>query len=215
MENKQGGHFVYGFMKDMGLSNKELMVYSFIYSFTQKGCGFYYGGQKYMAESLGLSMRTLQRVLRKLLDKGLIEKYHNKTRCGLRSTPRKIVKEKIPVVSGYSASDEYDGRYARENGEVIKLNAEAVRKFNENEQRFYNGITPKHTLIRYGREGLVALTKPQYDALRTILKTENLQDYFLRYELMLKENIQTGKKPPHSAYKTLKAWIESDMEVDG
>ena len=215
MENKTTGYYIHGFMNELGLNHKEMLVYAFIYSFTVNGTGFYFGTQKYMADKLSLSMRTLQRILHNLHSKKLIEKYtdgnHRGVRC--RPVPKEIQEEKTMDKRIYDFCDEYDGRYATRGGKVIEWSSDMVEKMNRNATEFYKSVTPKHTLIRYGREGLVQLTKPQYDALCSLLQREEVQNYFVRYESMLKENMEKGIPSPHSAYKTIAKWIEDDMSV--
>ena len=65
---------VYAFMTEyLELSNATLQVYAFLFSFTKSGVGVFYGSRKYMAETIGVSLRTLQYSLKKLTDRGLIE----------------------------------------------------------------------------------------------------------------------------------------------
>ena len=72
-----GGSYVkvYGFMvADLKLSGSELFTYAMIFSYTKDGKGgLYYGTQKYLAATLGISVRTLQKAIAKLKDKGLVE----------------------------------------------------------------------------------------------------------------------------------------------
>lgn len=65
---------VYAFMtEDLGLSNATLQVYAFLFSFTRSGAGVFYGSRNYMAETIGISLRTLQYSLKRLTERGLIE----------------------------------------------------------------------------------------------------------------------------------------------
>lgn len=58
----------------LGLSGNDLIVYAIIYGFSQDGENWYTGSQKYLADSTKTSVRTVIRVLNRLLDKGYIEK---------------------------------------------------------------------------------------------------------------------------------------------
>ena len=198
MENKLKGYCVYKFMNELGLNHKELLVYAFIYSFTKNKNGYYYGTQKYIASELDLSMRTLQRVLHRLRLEGLIERCMGERGVGIRCTEKgEQIKKPEENKSGYRESDEYDGRFSKRNGEKIEFTPENAARVKENERRFYSNVRPKYDMISYGSEGLVRLTKEQYDALRTLINPVDLQMYFLRYEHMLKENMKTG---PHTRY---------------
>lgn len=67
------GYYVHPFMRELGLCRSLLSLYAAIYSFSMGGCGLYYGSQKYLAESIGISVRTVQRGLCRLREKNLIE----------------------------------------------------------------------------------------------------------------------------------------------
>ena len=67
--------------------------------------------------------------------------------------------------------------------------------------------------MSFGKSGGVIMTEPQYRRLLDLLPTEELMPYFVKLETMLTENVKTGRKPPHSHYKTLKKWIEEDLAL--
>jgi len=67
--------------------------------------------------------------------------------------------------------------------------------------------------MSFGKSGGVIMTEPQYRRLLELLPTEELMPYFVKLETMLTENVKTGRKPPHSHYKTLKKWIEEDLAL--
>nr|AHF24269.1 replisome organizer [uncultured bacterium Contig1770] len=60
-------------VNDLGLSGARLSVYSIIYGFSQDGCSWFEGSQRYLAEWCGASTRTIRRALSDLKDMGLIE----------------------------------------------------------------------------------------------------------------------------------------------
>ena len=66
---------IHRFMYDLGIKKSALLVYAAIYSFSTGERGLFHGSQKYLAESIGISTRTLQIALKSLLSLGLIEKY--------------------------------------------------------------------------------------------------------------------------------------------
>lgn len=61
-------------VQKLGLKKNELLVYALIYGFTQDGETLYHGGDKYLAHTLGLSSSTVRRILKRLMEKGLIAK---------------------------------------------------------------------------------------------------------------------------------------------
>lgn len=60
-------------MRALGLAGNELVVYAAIRGYSQKGDGCYYGGKFALAERCGVSKRTLDAILAKLVERGLVE----------------------------------------------------------------------------------------------------------------------------------------------
>ena len=71
----------------------------------------------------------------------------------------------------------------------------------------------KYDVKGYGRYGFVGMTDAQYTNLLALVNSEVLTAYVRRLEIMLENNTENGPPPPHSAYKTLKKWIEEDYGV--
>lgn len=61
-------------LNQLGLSGTELNIFAIIHGFTQNPELWYDGSLSYMSESVGASKSTIQRALKSLEDKGLIEK---------------------------------------------------------------------------------------------------------------------------------------------
>ena len=59
---------------DLKLSGNELLVYAVIYGFSQDGESWFNGSVGYLAEWCNSSKQSIHNVLKKLLEKGLIEK---------------------------------------------------------------------------------------------------------------------------------------------
>ena len=76
-EKTTPNYHVHSFMLELGLTTSELMVYAFIYSFSKGEPGVYYGTQRYLATTIGISERTVLRVYKKLYQLKLIEKYES------------------------------------------------------------------------------------------------------------------------------------------
>ena len=75
---------VHKFMAEGGLRGAELLVYAFLYPFTNGQVGVYYGSKRYIAESLGISLRSVFAALSSLLKKGWIEKRSDELCRGIR-----------------------------------------------------------------------------------------------------------------------------------
>lgn len=58
---------------DLKLKGDELSIYAILYGFSYKG-GVFYGGNTYLAELAGCCQRQVTRILKSLLDKGLIKR---------------------------------------------------------------------------------------------------------------------------------------------
>lgn len=65
---------IQGFMiNELHLKGIELFVYAIIYGFSQGGEGYFGGSIQYLQEWTGAERETIERNLRKLCGKGLIE----------------------------------------------------------------------------------------------------------------------------------------------
>lgn len=62
------------FVTELNLSALSLQVFSLIYSFCENGKGYYNGTPKYLAQRLNATKRGVQKVLNKLVDKGLLSR---------------------------------------------------------------------------------------------------------------------------------------------
>jgi predicted transcriptional regulator len=61
-------------VNDLGLQDKELLVYAIIYGFSQDGTSVYSGSARYLAEWIGCSRPTVMKVLKSLTEKKLLIK---------------------------------------------------------------------------------------------------------------------------------------------
>lgn len=66
---------IQGWMRtELGLSGNELLVYAIIYGFSQDGQSYYRGSASYIADWCGITKRAVLMILKKLTDKGFLEK---------------------------------------------------------------------------------------------------------------------------------------------
>ncbi len=61
-------------VKDLNLSGNELMVYAIIFGFSQEDGCWFTGSRKYLADWCRTSKRTISTNLKKLVEKGLVER---------------------------------------------------------------------------------------------------------------------------------------------
>jgi len=77
---------VQGWMiNELNLKGNELLLYAIIYGFSQSGQGEYFGSQRYISKALRISLPTSNKIINKLLRRGLIEKTgesHYQVSCG-------------------------------------------------------------------------------------------------------------------------------------
>ena len=68
----------YDFMKALGIRGTALTIYAFIYSYRKSEAGFFFVKRQFIADKCGISLRSVDRGIPKLLEMGLIERYE----CG-------------------------------------------------------------------------------------------------------------------------------------
>ena len=222
------------FMYSLGIKGSTLLIYAALYSFTNGERGLYHGSSDYLAATIDVSTRTVFRAYKTLFSKGLIERCASADGkyVGIRCTQEAIKahveppnkKEEKKLVSHHASAPEEEKRQrpcpSYEDIEARhKVRMLLGDKATEQEQNTfymmhrYEDPSDHRRFMRFGKEGLVAMTEAQYKRLLDLLPTEELMPYLSRFENMLRENRHNGKHAPHSHYKTLKKWIEEDLEV--
>ena len=236
-------YHIHRFMYDLGIKGSVLTVYAALYSFTLGERGVYHGSAKYLALSLDVCERTVLRAYKRLRELGLIENGESEDgwfkgiRCvdpaSLKKNIRKdaevkrMRKDPVPAdeEKAETATEEeshaereescekdtpgidfFDGRALAED--IPEHEKNTIRMMNKYEKKGDN-----RRFLCFGKKGNVRMTEPQYKRLNELLPCEELIPYFVKLEIMLDENVKTGKAPPHSHYKTLRKWIEEDLAV--
>lgn len=102
---------------ELGLKGNELLVYAIIYGFCQDGAHHFKGSRSYLAEWTNSTVRNVQTMLNKLVEKGLLAKEEKLTENNVRQCEyfpvnlpweKSEVENKVPeteVVSGDEGSD--------------------------------------------------------------------------------------------------------------
>lgn len=67
-------------VKELGLSGNELLIYAIIYNVSQDGASKFAASQKYLAEMIGITDRTVRNTLASMVEKGLLHKFSSS--CG-------------------------------------------------------------------------------------------------------------------------------------
>ena len=66
---------IHGWMcNELELKGNELLIFALIYGFSKDGVSSYFGGRKYIADTFNISLPTVDKALKGLIDKGLINK---------------------------------------------------------------------------------------------------------------------------------------------
>lgn len=75
--------YVESFMTEkLGLNGNELVGYAFLYAMTKQGAEVYMGGYTELAVAMGVSVPTTYNVMKKLVDRGLVQ--FGDVRSGIR-----------------------------------------------------------------------------------------------------------------------------------
>lgn len=93
-------------VEELGLKESELVAYALIYGFSQDGESWFTGSAQYVADWCGIDRRNALGVLRRLTDKGLVEKVRTGQGCAYRAC-RNITGDKTsPVMKHHRTGDE-------------------------------------------------------------------------------------------------------------
>lgn len=101
---------IQGFMvNELKLKGAELIVYAIIYGFSQDGKSKFTGSWKYLASWCNVTEREIAKVLKKLVDKGLIEKEKTMNKVQYRVGTKFILKvNKVQSVGEQSSYNNID-----------------------------------------------------------------------------------------------------------
>jgi predicted DNA-binding transcriptional regulator len=180
----------------MGLNANETLVYAFLYSFTQGKTGVYYGTQKYISNTLNIAMRTVERVLKNLREKGLIENYV--------SDDGKIkgIRTRMP------AQDIED---FEEEEEIMLPKVRKTPKTSNEIEENLPYIEEKFAPIEMPGIETLFLTEKQYEKLRELVPNDVLYGYARRFDRYMLKRVGSVLPAPRSHYKLIKQWIEEDL----
>ena len=228
-----GSIIEHNFILDLPLTWCEKQIYALIYSFTVGDFGICFASKSRLAELSRCSQSSVYRAFTRLLALGFIEKatvgkYHGVRALVFESTLKDSNRRSessavAPPTASEKARD--DVKEAEVNSEDESTSLEEDEKGNtaltEKERYFreymkvfgkYSTLPPpKYSFLGYGNHKNVLLTEKQYEALLLLAGYDRLSLYISRLDALIKNNEKTGKPPPHSAYRTLKKWINNDL----
>ena len=208
---------VYGWMpKELHIGGGELLVYAFLYSFTENR-GQYDGGLQYMADQTGTGRRNVIRILQKLTEKKLIRKAKGPdglcysvcrqktlpaegTKCpapGDKMTPAEVTKCPSPGDKMTPA----EVTNCPDPGDKMTPN----NKTHNNTHNKVDKILSAPVKNRYGEYGNVLLTAEELEK----LKNEFPEDWQRRIERLSAYMASTGRTyKNHPA--TIRSWAMQD-----
>ena len=194
---KYARYCIHPFMcSELCLGGSELLVFAVIYSFSKEG-GIYYGAQEFISRSCGLSVSTVGRAIRSLVEKRYIEKIKGDYCDGYQS-----------IVPGILTVDE---SYEPMPLNTAELKLPSMKYMNEKRvhmtQLLPDVERPKYQMHVVG--DVLEMTAEQYQRLRQLVDEDRLGRYIDRMENLMLEH---GYKP-FNPYKTIKKWILEDVAV--
>lgn len=195
---KKTGYIIYDFMKeDLKLTGVTLKVYALIYSFTKAGSECY-GSIDYISTRVGASYRSVQKSLRRLVEKGYVIK---------RKT-----KANRPNV--YLANTDLPGKNCRLN--ELELPTDSVKSADDNKEDNINNTNlltnhsfsqaERQKLQPFGKEKVVMLTFHHYV---NLLRAVGVLPTF-KYIEILEKRIIARKGVYNNHYKTIITWARQD-----
>lgn len=226
LQNNNQIFVIHSFMRDIGLKKSELLIYAILYAFTCGDIGLFYGSQKHLAYLSGLSLRSVQRAISSLLAKGYITRIKKAGYKGIKCVEigdkQANFNKATPCVTNTKTikkdaeseiyKENFRKKESSQNPPLTLSVTDAFKSYIGSSQRSV-GRTVKYDVKGYGRYGFVDMTEAQYNSLLTLVDSEVLLSYVRRFERMLENNTGASPPRPHSAYKTLKKWIEADYGV--
>jgi len=148
---------------DLNLSGNDLLVYALIYGFSQDTNSVFSGTARYIADWLNVRKETVLQILKRLTDKGLLEK-RGKTVNGVQLYDYvAVVSNDTPVRNPHRGGEKSSpGGGEKSSPYIDNTNIDKLKK---------EIITPKSP---YGEFGKVMLTDEEYE--RALAKYDGDQD---------------------------------------
>ncbi len=218
---KQGYIKIYSYMiSNLGLSGNSLTVFALINSFCEGGREFN-GSEQYLADWLGLSRRSIVRIVNELREKGFVTVENGKYRTISPQKANEIItsdyeQDKMSHVTSchqnrtkcHTKSDKLTHNNTNYNTTITTTppphGATREGKADEN---------PKYRFVTVGHGGFVKMTVEQYAALLNMVDERTLDEYIFRMETLLSVPAKNGTVYVHSPYHTIRKWINEDTAL--
>ena len=226
------GFYIHSFMLELGLSGSVLLVYAMVYSFSTRGIGLCFTDRQFVADRLGISVRSVGRAFETLFEKGLIKRVrigdyygYTVTSEAAKRDPEIYLPEKKEEAQSTPDTDVRCEPLPAENTAKTVKKRDTYQKTDENDEppeRRYpyhrlgeNDEIPKHLFRFYGRKGYIRMTPEQYADLVRLVEPDVLSFYLGRLEEICQKCYDELTRVPKSHYKLLRKWIDEDTHVKG
>lgn len=114
-------------VNDLHLSGNELIVFAVVYSFSQDGESWFYGSRKYLASWCQVQVGAIDYQLKKLVEKGLVLKRHERRDDG---SVRCLLKANLPLIESM-------------RGQSQKFEEPVAKIYDTHSQKFESGQSQK------------------------------------------------------------------------
>lgn len=143
-------------MKDLGMTPSELIVFALVFGFCQDGESDFHGSTSYVAEWCGLRREAAVRILQQLVDKGLLVKsgtpgypaHYSTQGCAILEGVRKSHTGCLNIAQGGCAEIAHDNK-SSDNKD--KRNTESVLRAREEDGKEAYGEKVRMTPAEYDR----------------------------------------------------------------
>lgn len=202
----------YGFMREeLGLSGTELLLYALIHSFTKGKDGLCYSSRAKLADIVGVSERTVFRMINSLKEKGCIEIFSEDGVKGIRALRTEPEKENSVKVNSEKSRDE--SRAARSIAQRLVPPPHELDDTDESifdylcDESDYDYKRPKYEFYSARSDSLVYMTPEQYSILLDLVGADVLGIYIRKLDKLKEDKGYQTFNP----YKTIRKWILEDV----
>ena len=202
-----------------------------IYSYSKKG-GEYYGTRAYIANWFGMSLSSVDRALKALTRRGLIEKTEKGSyrvtdsaiTAAREQMRQKDEQESKSIAEQSNCTSDSTNLTANKQFNIQKITSTSssscalrasergAEKKREEKEKRHSRYGTKFDVITVGYHRIIRMTSDQYYALLDLIPEEDLENYIMKLEAMMMTLRTEGTPHIHSPYKTLKKWIEEEVQ---
>ena len=181
-------------VEELGLKGSELVAYALIYGFSQDGESWFTGSAQYVADWCGIARRNAINVLRKLTDKGLVEKVGTGRGCAYRAC-KNITGDKTSLVM----------KHHRTGDETSPVTGDETSPNNIGDKNSNNARERRHRLGEFGHVLLSDEDEAELD--------ERFPGFWRDYITKVDEYCEQSGKRYRNYRLTISKWIRKDQQA--